>query len=74
MSFGFGLGPRTWATHQLHKGDLTALAAIVHGGKPDDERAKRLARRGFIAVKPSGRCLITPRGRMALIVRRFLPH
>ena len=77
MSSGLHLDPRVWVTHQLHKGDLTALAALADGdgdGKLDKDRIGRLARRGFIAIQPSGRSHITPRGRIALVLRRLLPH
>ena len=74
MSVGFRWGFRNWATRHLQKCDLSALAASPHGGKFDEERTKRLARRGFVTVQPSGRCALTPRGRLVLILRRIMPH
>ena len=68
------IGLRGWATRQLHIGDLTALFATAEGRLADDDRIKRLARRGFVTAKSNGRPLITTRGRVALAIKRLIPR
>jgi hypothetical protein len=65
-------GVREWATRNLHSGDLSALSAIAGGFKAEKARLQRLSRRGFVAERDNGRVTVTPRGRVALIVRHFI--
>jgi hypothetical protein len=60
-----------WATRSLHSGDLSALSAIASGFRAEDARLKRLSRRGFVYQRDNGRITVTPRGRMALIIRHL---
>lgn len=67
-------GPREWSRSKLQSGDLTALSAIAHGMRTDEDRAKRLFRRGFVSERGDGSVSITPRGRLALMIRRVSPR
>ena len=66
---------REWATRRLRYGDLTALGTVGKGfGKIDEDRLKRLEKRGFIAKKADGKIAVTIPGRVALLVRRVTPR
>jgi hypothetical protein len=62
---------QAWTTRKLRYGDLTALSNIAHGSWPEDERVRRLSRRGFVVCRRSGRLAVTGRGRIALMIRRL---
>lgn len=65
------MGIKGWVTHNLRSGDLTALSAVASGcATKDDERIRRLLQRGYIVSK-NGKLVITPRGRLALLIRRL---
>lgn len=65
------MGIKEWVTRNLRSGDLTALSAVAHGcATKDDERIRRLLQRGYVAGK-NGKFVITPRGRLALLIRRL---
>lgn len=63
---------RSWTTKSLRPGDLTALAAISQRrwSDPEEDRLKRLARRGFVKVRAE-RPVITVVGRGALLLRKL---
>lgn len=62
---------RNWATRDLKPGDLTTLIQIGRGATGhDEERVKRLSRRGFIERAPGGRIKLTAKGRVASIIKR----
>ena len=63
---------REWATHSLRRGDLTALASVARGSKPEEDRLSRLERRRFIKAKANGAPVVTARGRMALVLRSLI--
>jgi len=66
------IGFREWSTRKLQSGDLTALSAIAGGAsRPDEDRVKRLFRRGFVAQRRAGSYGVTARGRVALLIRRL---
>ncbi|HTO60979.1 MAG TPA: hypothetical protein VMM15_06965 [Bradyrhizobium sp.] len=66
------LGLREWSTRKLQSGDLTALSAIAGGAaRTDEDRLKRLSRRGFVAERRSGSYAVTARGRVALLIRKL---
>jgi hypothetical protein len=62
---------QAWTMRKLRYGDLTALSSIAHGAKPEDERIRRLSRRGFVVSRRNGRLAVTGRGRIALMIRRL---
>jgi hypothetical protein len=62
---------RNWATRDLKPGDLTTLVQIGQGAAGhDEERVKRLSRRGFVERDASGRIKLTAKGRLASIIKR----
>ena len=67
------VGAKTWATDKLRAGDLTALAAIATSrGHADEGRILRLQERGFIARQQDRSFRVTPRGRVALLIKRLM--
>ena len=64
---------KTWVTQKLHRGDLHALAAAAgHGGDlPNLDQLKRLSMRGLV-TQNAGKISVTMKGRLALVVRRFI--
>jgi hypothetical protein len=63
---------KTWATQGLRSGDLTALAGIASGRRlPDGEPIERLRERRFVGVRADQSAVITLRGRLALLIKRF---
>jgi hypothetical protein len=63
---------KTWATRGLRAGDLTALAGIASGRRlPDGEPTERLRERRFVRERADTSIVITLRGRLALIIKRF---
>lgn len=62
--------PKAWATRGLARGDLTALAKLGGNALDASDRAVRLANRGFLR-KAGDHYAVTPKGRIALVVRRL---
>jgi hypothetical protein len=61
-----------WATRNLRRGDLTALATLARAGtSPDHDQWQRLEFRGFVRAKTNGRASVTAWGRLALLARNF---
>jgi oxalate decarboxylase/phosphoglucose isomerase-like protein (cupin superfamily) len=69
------VGIRKWATKSLRPGDLAALAEITRGhwNPPEEQRVKRLNRRGFLK-KEQNKLVTTLHGRAALLIRRLTKH
>lgn len=66
---------RRWATRDLRRGDLTALAEIAKGwAQPTDSCIQRLKRRHFILVKSDGQVVLTFRGHLAVRARHLGRH
>jgi len=63
---------KSWATRALQSGDLTALAAIASGrGSHDGGPSERLRQRRFVRERADKSVVITLRGRLALLIKRF---
>lgn len=63
---------KTWATHKLKTGDLTALASMANGrGQFEPQRVRRLLDRGFVSDNGNGNVAVTARGRIALAIKRL---
>ncbi len=66
---------RRWATRDLRRGDLTALAEAAKGwAQPNDSCIQRLKRRHFLLVKSDGQFVVTFRGHLALMLRHLGIH
>jgi len=65
---------KRWTTAKLRQGDLTALARIAdrQSFNLEQSQIKRLSERGFLRRKRDNDLAVTLRGRVALLIRRFI--
>jgi hypothetical protein len=64
-----------WLGKGLKSGDLYSLKDVASGLRPDaltKDQARRLNARGMVRVLPNGNFRATVKGRMALLLRRYL--
>ena len=61
-----------WARQGLRPGDLTMLAGIGKSARiSEEDRLKRLSRRGFVKVASDGSASVTAKGRLALLAKKL---